>query len=142
MASDTVEYLKNFKNLLDEGLITQEEFETKKSELLRNFSESRPEKSQIKEEKSFPIASPGDMVLIISGSLFVLFALMALGGIGSLTTLFVDGFDTNSLICIAIAAIGSVELCIGLKSALDARSVRSGDVFVAGTKRFEDKNVL
>lgn len=34
MDQNAVEYLKNFKSLLDEGLITQEEFNAKKVELL------------------------------------------------------------------------------------------------------------
>ena len=34
MDENAEEYLKNFKGLLDEGLITQQEYETKKAELL------------------------------------------------------------------------------------------------------------
>lgn len=142
MISNTVEYLKNFKTLLDEGLITQDEFEAKKTELLPALSESSFDSVRVERDKKYPVVSPGDMVLIISGSLFVLFGLIALGGIGFLTTLFAGVFDINSLACITIVAIGSLELCAGLKSALDARSVRSGDIFVADAKRFEDKNVL
>ncbi len=141
MSSNTVEYLKNFKALFDEGLITQEEFEAKKTELLPALPEPNLDSLRAEEGKKHPVASPGDIVLIVTGSLFVLFSLMALGGIGFLTTIFLGEFDIGSLVCVAIAAVGSLELCIGLKSALDARSARADDMFVAG-KRFEDKNVL
>lgn len=142
MSSNTVEYLKNFKALFDEGLITQEEFEAKKTELLPALLEPNLDSLRVEEGKKYPVASPGDIVLIVTGSLFVLFSLMALGGIGFLTTIFLGEFDIGSLVCVAIAAVGSLELCIGLKSALDARSARADDMFVAGSKRFEDKNVL
>lgn len=40
MNQETVEYLKNFKTLLDEGLITQDEYEKKKKELLEEPTKS------------------------------------------------------------------------------------------------------
>ena len=38
MDENAGEYLKNFKGLLDEGLITQEEYDAKKAELLSLMS--------------------------------------------------------------------------------------------------------
>ena len=38
MNQETVEYLKNFKTLLDEGLITQDEYEKKKKDMRNEHS--------------------------------------------------------------------------------------------------------
>lgn len=45
MDENAEEYLKNFKNLLDEGLITQQEYEAKKAELLSTTSSADPSSS-------------------------------------------------------------------------------------------------
>lgn len=45
MDENAEEYLKNFKNLLDEGLITQQEYEAKKVELLSTTSSADPSSS-------------------------------------------------------------------------------------------------
>lgn len=119
MEINSFEYLNNFKNLLEEGLISEEEFKAKKKEILNKEAELAQSV-----DKSPSVATPGQIVLIVSGALFVLFALFALGGTGFWTSFFLNGFDTGSLVCIAIAAVGSLELCIGLKGALDARSDR------------------
>ena len=45
MDENAEEYLKNFKNLLDEGLITEQEYEAKKADLLSTTSSADPSSS-------------------------------------------------------------------------------------------------
>lgn len=59
MNQESIEYLKNFKGLLDEGLITQEEFEAKKAELLALDVEGKSvlAESSSLAENSIPVAN-------------------------------------------------------------------------------------
>lgn len=142
MNQDTIDYLKNFKALLDEGIITQEEFEAKKQTLLSNeySQDSSSKEAELKEPAGQPVqtatqtpkqtaqssARPIDIIWIVVGAVFVvigLFGFLVNGPKGTFGTDYMSyQYATAAYmvqaVYIAVAAIGSIEICIGLKGTL------------------------
>lgn len=139
MDQNTIEYLKNFKKLLNEGLITPEEFHEKKEELLsscdlRDYYDSKnrvsskqvlQEKSEVTSEKapscfSYPV-NPGDLAFVVTGALFILVGLYCLGGFGFLLQIATLSINEAQLTLLMLTALGSLAVCTGLKGILAAR---------------------
>lgn len=149
MNQETVEYLKNFKTLLDEGLITQDEYEKKKKELLEepievvapptgapiNISSTSASSEQSKQNtvgqqqassNTTSKTNPIDIIWIVVGSIFVfigLFGFLINGPKGTFGTDYMSyQYATAAYmvqaVYIAVAAIGSIEICMGLKGIL------------------------
>ena len=79
--------LKKFKELLDIGAITQEEFEKKKKELIYNNQESKQEDAQVKEE-SYNTANTNSTnqevkAIIFMGIIFIVIVCLIIGMSGS-----------------------------------------------------------
>lgn len=150
MNQETVEYLKNFKALLDEGLITQDEYEKKKKELLEEpievvapptgapveipsisaSSEQSKQNTVGQQQASSNTTSktnPIDIIWVVVGTVVVLIGLIGWITGGSNVQYGADYYtDQYAISCFTaqsinmlIAAVGSIEVCIGLKGLLN-----------------------
>lgn len=150
MNQETVEYLKNFKTLLDEGLITQDEYEKKKKELLEEPTKSVAEPTgtpidipsiSVSSEQSkqntvgqqqassntTSKTNPIDIIRVVVGAVVVMIGLVGWIMGGSSTQYGGDYYtDQYAISCFTaqsinmlIAAVGSIEVCIGLKGLLN-----------------------
>lgn len=141
MDQNAVEYLKNFKSLLDEGFITQEEFDAKKAELLPvEKKESAQEISSVGSANVEPKKTDGkskhseiDLGSLL-GSIIMLFIgvlvfILGLGGAGTElrdVTFQADyyTYQYKATVCVVqtlskvVMAIGLALLCFGLKDLL------------------------
>lgn len=141
MNQDTIDYLKNFKTLLDEGIITQEEFEAKKQTLLLGEypQDPAPKETELQEPAGQPVktanrskqatkssARPIDIIWIVVGAVFVVIGLFGFLVNGPKGTFGADymtyQYSTSAYmvqaIYIVVAAIGGFEICMGLKGML------------------------
>lgn len=149
MNQETVEYLKNFKTLLDEGIITQDEFEAKKQTLLLNEhpQDSSPKESELKEPAGQPVQTtvqpskrasessvrPIDIIWTVVGAIFVLIGLIGWITGGSSVQYGADYYtDQYAISCFTaqsinmlIAAVGSIEVCIGLNGLIGKQGERN-----------------
>lgn len=149
MNQDTIDYLKNFKTLLDEGIITQEEFETKKQTLLsrEDTQEFSAKELQPKEPTGQPVqttvqpskrASESsvrsiDIIWTVVGAIFVLIGLIGWITGGSSVQYGADYYtDQYAISCFTaqsinmlIAAVGSIEVCIGLNGLIGKQGERN-----------------
>lgn len=150
MNQETVEYLKNFKALLDEGLITQDEYEKKKKEFLEepakpvaeptgapiNISSTSASSEQSKQNtvgqqqassNTTSKTNPIDIIWVVVGTVVVLIGLIGWITGGSNVQYGADYYtDQYAISCFTaqsinmlIAAVGSIEVCIGLKGPLN-----------------------
>lgn len=110
---DPISEIKKYKQLLDDGLLTQDEFEKKKKEILNPESNIRKEQEQnslnnkttnipnnqnINKKNSNEPQKLGQVNVVIS---WIFFAFFALGALGSLTS----GFNFANLIIYALIAL-------------------------------------
>lgn len=123
MDNESIEYLKNFKSLLDEGLISREEFEQKKKELLPLESPSDTIDQEIQDSLRIKrIVKPGDIVWIVPGALLVLYGLFNVLNTASLDA-------ATSALYFLVIGLGSICLSKGIGRILDSRSTLERKIF-------------
>lgn len=96
MDENAEEYLKNFKGLLDEGLITQQEYETKKAELLSLTSSTNSSSSLQNNKTMFESSAHAQDVKRVERNLGLIIGNAILIGVGVLVFVF-GGVDVNLL---------------------------------------------